>query len=434
MRIEDTDQSRKAPGALEGLLKMLKTVGLKWDEGPYIQSERLEIYRKYAQELVGKGKAYYCFCSPERLEKMRKEQELNKQPTMYDGQCRNQKSKINPATAGQKFEIKKPYVIRLAVPKEGITKFNDIIRGEVEFENKLIDDQVLLKSDGFPTYHLANVVDDHLMKISHVIRGEEWLPSMPKHILLYQAFGWEPPRFAHLPLLLNPDKSKLSKRQGDVAVEDYLAKGYLAESLLNFVALLGWNPGTEQEIFSLAELIKKFDLSQVQKAGAVFNREKLDWMNGEYIKKMSLEDLVKRCRPYFENAKLIEIKKIVKLEQERLKKLSDLPALAEFFFKRPDYPAALLVWRKSDVATTFARLKTLLSFYDTYSGRWTKEGIEKATLQLIQKENLDNGATLWPLRTALSGREASPGPFEIAEILGREETLERIQSAVEKLG
>ncbi len=430
LRIEDTDRTRYVKGALESLLKTLKIIGLKWDEGPYIQSERLEIYKKYAQELVEKGKAYYCFCSPERLEKMRKEQELKKLPTMYDGHCRNQKSKI----------LNHKYVVRLAVPRDGETEFTDLIRGQVKFENKLIDDQVLIKSDGFPTYHLANVVDDHLMKISHVIRGEEWLSSTPKHILLYQAFGWTAPQFAHMSLLLNPDRSKLSKRQGDVAVEDYLKKGYLPEALLNFVALLGWSSAREpdREIFSLPELIKEFSLERISPSGAIFNLEKLDWLNGEYIKKMRPEDLVKRCLPYFEEKVQsaiwrTKLKKIITLEQGRMKKLSDMSNLAEFFFKKPDYPAQLLIWRKSDAATTLARLKTLLTFYDTYKGRWTKEGIENATLQLIQKENLDNGATLWPLRAALAGRENSPGPFEIAEILGHDETLKRLKLALSKI-
>lgn len=448
LRIEDTDRSRYVEGAVEGLLKILTVMGLPWDEGPmlsgkakgkfgpYAQSQRTEIYKKYADELAVKGHAYYCFCSAERLEKLRETQQANKQPTMYDGLCRG----LDKSVIAKNLKNKNPHVIRLAVPKNGITKFKDIIRGEVEFENKLIDDQVLVKSDGFPTYHLANVVDDHLMGITDVIRGEEWLSSTPKHIILYEAFGWDAPRFAHIPLLLNPDKSKLSKRQGDVAVEDYLKKGYLSEVLLNFVALLGWNPGTEQEIFSLPELIKTFDITKVQKAGAVFNVEKLDWMNGEYIKKMPMRELVKKCLPFLQEADYDldkigkeKFEKIIQLEQGRMKKLTDLPQAMEFFFKEPRYDAKILIWKKSDKETICNRLKLLIKFYDTFKGDWSEQGIEEATLILIKKGNLENGPTLWPLRVALSGRDASPGPFAIAAILGQEETIKRLKTAVDML-
>lgn len=442
LRVEDTDRSRYVEGAVEGLLKTLTTVGLNWDEGPmlngkekgkfgpYVQSERTKIYKKYADELVKKGHAYHCFCSSERLEKLRETQQANKQPTMYDGLCRG----LDKSVIAKNLKENQPHVIRLAVPKEGITKFKDIIRGKVEFENKLIDDQVLVKSDGFPTYHLANVVDDYLMKITHVIRGEEWLSSTPKHILLYQAFGWKAPQFAHMSLLLNPDKSKLSKRQGDVAVEDYLKKGYLPEALLNFAALLGWNPGTEQEIFSLNELIKAFDLAKVQKAGAVFNLEKLDWMNSEYIKIAPMNELVKKCLPFLTvvglKADSRKLKKVIDLERKRLKKLADLPAAVEFFFKEPCYDAKILIWKKSNKEITCARLKILCKFYDTYKKEWLQKGTEEATLALIKKDNLENGPTLWPMRAALSGREASPGPFEIAAILGKEETIKRLKTAL----
>lgn len=448
LRIEDTDRARLVEGAVEGLLKILTTVGMDWDEGPmlndkekgkfspYIQSQRTEIYEKYAAELIKKGHAYHCFCSAERLEKLRETQQANKLPTMYDGLCRG----LDKSVIAKNLKENQPHVIRLAMPKEGATKFNDIVRGAVSFENKLIDDQVLVKSDGFPTYHLANVVDDHLMEITDVIRGEEWLSSTPKHIVLYDAFGWIAPRFAHIPLLLNPDKSKLSKRQGDVAVEDYLKKGYLPEALLNFVALLGWNPGTEQEIFSLPELIKAFDISKVQKAGAVFNLEKLDWMNGEYIKKIPVNELTKKCLPYLQESDYNldkigkeKLEKIVRLEQGRMKKLIDLPPAVEFFFKEPKYDAKILIWKKSNQETICNRLKILIKFYDTYAGEWLEQGIEQATLGLIEKENLANGPTLWPMRVALSGREASPGSFAIAGILGKEETIKRLKTAVSLL-
>lgn len=449
LRVEDTDQSRYVEGAVESLLYAIAGMGLDWDEGPYLkkdntvgekgdfgpyfQSKRLDIYKKQAEELIKNNHAYYCFCSSERLEKLRKTQEINKQPTMYDGLCRN----LIPVEVKKKLSAGEPHVVRLAMPKTGTTKLNDLVRGEVEFENKLIDDQVLIKSDGFPTYHLAHAVDDHLMETNPVIRGEEWLSSTPKHLQLFKAFGWTAPDYAHIPLLLNPDKSKLSKRQGDVAVEDYLKKGYLPEALLNFVALLGWNPGTEKEVFSLAELVKDFSLTKVQKSGAIFNVEKLDWLNSEYIKKTPLKELVKLCQPYLKEAGLtsetLPIDKIVKLEQERMKKLSDLPQAVEFFFKLSDYAGGMLVWRKSDQATTVERLERLRLFYDTWQGVWSKEAIEKKTMELIKKENLDNGTTLWPMRVALSGLEKSPGPFDLADILGQEETLNSLKSALEKI-
>jgi len=344
LRIEDTDQERLVKGAQENLIKTLNWIGLDYDEGPkvggkfgpYIQSQRLKLYQQYAQELVKRGKAYYCFCSPERLKKLRQNQIDNRIPPMYDKHCLS----LKPEEVEEKLKNKGPYVIRLKVPSKGVTEFNDIIRGKVEVDNKTIDDQVLLKSDGYPTYHLAVVVDDYLMKITHIFRGEEWLPSTPKHVLLYQAFGWPLPEFAHLPTILNKDRSKLSKRQGDVADEDYIKKGYLKEALINFIVLLGWHPGQgeTEEFFSLKELIKKFDLKQVHKAGAVFDLEKLDWLNGVYIRKMKVKELTKLCLPYLKseigNQKLEinYIEKVVALEQERIKKLSDLPKLTAYFF------------------------------------------------------------------------------------------------------
>lgn len=287
LRVEDTDRARYTEGAVENLLETLEWSGLSDDEGPenngdfgpYYQSQRLNIYHEYIEKLISNNFAYPCFCSEERLAKIREEQIGKKLTPKYDGHCRH-------ISGDELIKRRKSedHVIRLKIPPEGITKVSDIIRGEVQFQNEMIDDQVLLKSDGFPTYHLANVVDDHLMGITHVIRGEEWLISTPKHIILYDYFGWPIPQFAHLPLLLNPDRSKLSKRQGDVAVEDYRKKGYLPEALLNFVALLGWNRGDDEEIFSLEELIADFSLERVNKSGAVFNIEKLNWMNGIYIR------------------------------------------------------------------------------------------------------------------------------------------------------
>lgn len=449
VRIEDTDQTRLISGAVEGILTTLERCALRWDEGPffkkgrlvekgrcgpYTQSKRLSIYRHYVNELLGREGAYFCFCSQERLEALRREQQLKKQPMKYDGRCR----RFSASEAKNLLAEQPQPVVRLKVPTAGQTIFTDIVHGQVSFENSLIDDQILLKSDGFPTYHLASVVDDHLMKISLVLRGEEWLPSAPKHLLLYQAFGWETPQFAHVPLLLNEDKTKLSKRHGEVAVEAYLKRGFLPEALINFVALLGWNPGTEQEIFSLQDLVKQFSLEKVQRAGAVLNLSKLEWLNGHYIRQMPIDKLTEACLPYFkkETGELYsktKMSKIIALERERLKKLSDIAEATEFFFTKPRCAPPLLIWKKSDRETALARLKRLKNWFDDWPTGWTAKNLEKATLEMIRRENLDNGATLWPMRAALSGREASPGPFDIAAILGKRETIERLKQAADGL-
>lgn len=386
LRIEDTDQARLVPGATESLLNTLHLFDLDSDERPVVQSERLSIYKKYADELVTAGYAY------------------------RDGDA-----------------------IRLRVPKEGSTGFDDIIHGTTSFENKSIDESVLLKSDGYPTYHLANVVDDHEMKITHVIRGDEWIPSTPKHILLYRAFGWEPPQFAHLPLILNPDRSKLSKRQGDVAVEDYLKKGYIPEALINFVALLGWNPRADQEVYSLDELIAGFDHKKINKSGAVANFEKLDWLNREHLRRLPVEEVVRRASawvPSFEG-----ITKAIPSELERIHRLDELPDAVAFYLTDDlAYDPKLLIWKKSDAATARARLQRMEKFFIMYSGPFDAHALEEALKTLIADEKLGAGETFWPLRVALSGRAASPSPFEIAAVLGKEKTLARINKAYEQLG
>ncbi|MEA3272913.1 MAG: glutamate--tRNA ligase, partial [Patescibacteria group bacterium] len=301
---------------------------------------------------------------------------------------------------------------------------------------------VLMKSDGFPTYHLANVVDDHLMKISHVIRGEEWLSSTPKHIILYDAFGWDAPVFAHQPLLLNADKSKLSKRQGDVAVEDYLDNGYLPEALFNFLSIIGWNPTSNREVFSLKELIREFELGDVNKGGSIFNLEKLDWLNGYYIRQKSLDEFTELCIPYLKSAGLLKgrinkiwLKKVLSLEKNRVKILSDIPHLTEFFFKKSlRYEAKMLVWKKSNKGETKERLKKLVDLLSKIAEKdFTEKKLENKIKNLIDKENLGMGDTLWPMRVALTGREKSPGPFEIATVLGKKKVVERIKTAIKKL-
>lgn len=452
LRIEDTDRERFVPGAIENLIRSLNWAGINSDEGvvlsqngenveqvgqngPYIQSEKLETYQKYANQLIEEKKAYYCFCSKERLEELRKIQEVNKQPPGYDGHCRNlslEEAKLRIAN-GEK------YVIRMKMPKEGTTKFTDLIRGEVEFRNELVDDQVILKTDGFPTYHLAVVIDDHFMEITHAIRGEEWLSSTPKHLVLYDMFGWQPPQFAHLPLLLNADKSKLSKRQGDVAVEDYRNKGYLPEAVINFVAFLGWNPGTEKEIFSLDELVQEFSLERVSKSGAVFNLEKLDWYNKEYLKMIDENRLLDLCKPLLEEKYKISnsqfsISKIIALERERATTLVELAENLRFIFEDLPYESEILVWKKDTRDGTKNKLQELYNYLSNFSVQdWTKKKMEQKVGEWIKEKNYGVGDVLWPMRVALSGQKNSPGPYEIAEVLGKEKSLERMQVGIKKL-
>lgn len=440
LRIEDTDRKRYVEGAIENLLKTLEWAGITIDEKPVIQSERLEIYKKYADQLLKEGKAYYCFCTPERLEEMRQESLKEKKAPLYDRHCLD----LSEEEIKKNLENKVSYVIRMKIPRGEFVEINDMIRGKVSFKTDLVDDQVILKSDGFPTYHLASVVDDQEMKITHVIRGEEWLPSSPKHILLYRYFGWNMPEFAHLPLLLNPDKSKLSKRQGDVAVEDYIKKGYLKEAIINFVALLGWNPGegNTQEIFSLEELIEKFDLKKVHKAGAVFDIKKLDWINGEYIKKISIDELYQKSLEFLPSplAPLPQageedyeryIKKVLAIEQERLQKLSEIGESNKFFFQDVDCDKDMLRWKEMPddiLRASLTKSKDILE--NITEENWTRENLEKI---LMEESKDDRGSLLWPLRAALTGEKKSPSPFDVAWVLGKEESLKRLEKALAKI-
>lgn len=456
LRIEDTDQKREVTGASKELIKTLLKIGLPHNEGPileknkiiekgnfgpYFQSKRINIYQKYAQQLVKEKKAYHCFCAKERLDQMRKEQQNKKLAPKYDRHCLN----LTDKEIEEKISNNEKSVLRFKIPEINEVICKDMVKGKVKFKTNDLDDFVILKSDSFPTYHLANIIDDHLMKITHVLRGDEWLPSLPKHLLLWQAFNWESPQYAHLPLLLNPDKSKLSKRQGDVAAEDYLNKGYLPEAILNFVALLGWNPGqgSEKEIFSMDELIEKFDINKVNKSGAVFNVEKLDWMNGLYIRKMNLDDLTKKCLPHlekwFEENKIENkratdhIKKIVQIEQERLKKLSDITQNIKFFFCDDlKYDSKKIVWKKSNPKDTKKNLELSLELMNNISKQeFTKENLEQKFKELIEKEKIGAGDILWPLRYALTAEEKSPSPFEVAWTLGKDKSIERIRKTID---
>lgn len=450
LRIEDTDRVRFVEGATENIVESLFWASIPPDEGvtldsdgsltqvgekgPYVQSERLEIYKQYAQQLIDQGNAFYCFCTKERLDELRKVQQLNKQPTGYDGHCKT----LGKEEAQAKLDANESHVIRLNMPDEGTTSWNDMVRGEVSFENVLIDDQVLVKADGFPTYHLAVVVDDHLMEITHVFRGEEWLSSTPKHVVLYNMFGWEAPTHAHLPLLVNEKKQKLSKRQGDVSVYDFREKGYLPEALVNFVAFLGWNPGTDQEIFSLPELVDAFNFNNVNKAASVFNLEKLDWYNKQWMKKLSLEDLAERARPFFRDAKLEtgswKLEDLMRIGMDRATTLADIPGNVAFILQQPQYNASMLVWKKADAADANEKLNKISKILaNIEADSWTEEGIQEVIMPWIKENELGNGNTLWPTRVALSGLEQSPGPFEIMAVLGKDRSLQRIGEAIEKL-
>lgn len=465
LRIEDTDRMRLVPGGMENIMRTLSRVGLKYSEGPvfegdkiveegsygpYIQSQRLKIYQDHALELVKNGWAYRCFCAPERLDSLRAEQEAAKKPLRYDRLCltRPKKETEEKLSRGDRF------VIRQRMPDTGETEFEDLIHGKIVTKNEVLEDHVLQKADGYPTYNFANVIDDHLMRISHVIRGEEFISSTPKHALLYKAFGWNLPKFVHLPLLLNADRSKLSKRQGDVAVEDYLKKGYLPEALLNFVALLGWNPSGEQEIFTLKELIKSFEIEKVNKSGAIFNLEKLDWLNGMYLRALTPAKLLRVAAPFLINAGLLKknlrsfivsetnksiknkkLAKLLTLEQERIKHLDELPeAIKNFLTDKLEYDPAILVWKKSTKEIAKERLEKLAEMLGGLSRlSWKEAKLEVIIKKWIEDNKYSNGEVLWPMRVALSGKEASPPPFAIAEVLGSKSTLERIGEAVAKL-
>ncbi len=420
IRIEDTDRTRFVEGSEARILASLKWLGIEHNEGPdiggpfepYRQSERLEQYKKYAEELVGKGHAYYCFCTSERLEEMRKKQEADHKPPMYDGLCKA----LDPKEAKKRVVGGQKHVIRLNVPDAGATVFTDLIRGEISFENALIDDQVILKSDGFPTYHLGVVVDDHIMKISHIIRGEEWISSTPKHILLYSFFGWETPVFAHMPLLRNPDKSKLSKRKNPVWVADYKAKGFLPEAIRNYLGSMAWSYPDGRDIFTTEEMIAAFDLSQIKTTAPIFDQEKLRWINGEYIRKMESSTLVSLISKFFDG-KYDEalIQKILSLVVERMKTLAEFESLAGFFFGRPTEFERPVKKELVDI------VKNALSACD-----WKHDSMEQSIRELSEKAGMKARDVFMELRLAVTGKTVGPPLLESLEILGREEALARL--------
>ncbi|HMB26320.1 MAG TPA: glutamate--tRNA ligase [Patescibacteria group bacterium] len=466
IRVEDTDQNRIVPGAVEDLLEVLQWAGIEGDEGPrltkdrkikqtgefgpYYQSKRLDIYHDYIQQLLDKNKAYPCFCTKERLDKLREKQRQEKKPPKYDGFCRN----LSKKEAQAMMDSGAPYVIRFKMPENKNIVFEDLIRGKIVVNTKDMDDFVLIKSDGYPTYHFANIIDDHLMKISHVMRGDEWIASTPKHIMLYEAFDWQPPIFAHLPTLLNKQKKKLSKRDGGASVRDFIDQGYLSQAFINFIALLGWNAGTEQEIYTLGELEKQFSLDNIHTSGAVFDLDKLNWINGIYIRKMTEEEFFKATMPFLAKAGLAKekdsqvkiiktgevvkpsyIKKILGLEQTRIKRLEEISEATEYFFMdKLEYEPKKLIWKKSDQKTTIDCLNKMIRFLDNMSEQeFNLKKLKIAVFDFIEKNSWDNGTALWPMRYALSGRDRSPDPFELADALGKEKTLNRLKTALKKL-
>lgn len=466
IRIEDTDQSRLVPKALENLLRVLQWAGIEGDEGPYLtkdgkikekgdlgpytQSKRLEIYKQQIQVLLDKNKAYYCFCPKQRLDDLREDQRKNNLPPKYDNFCRD----LSKKEAQAMLDAGTPYVIRFKMPENRDVVFSDLIRGEIKVNTKDLDDYVLIKSDGFPTYHFANIVDDHLMKITQVMRGDEWIASTPKHVLLYEAFGWQPPQFAHLPILLSKSKKKLSKRDGDTSVQDFIDQGYLKDAFINFIALLGWNAGTEQEVYTLSELTKQFTLDNVHKAGAVFDLDKLDWINGIYLRKLSADEFYEKCLPYLLKAGIVTVKKesleinstgekvkpsyvkdILSLEQSRIKKLDEIAEAVKFFFDQElTYEAKDLIWKKSDKKTTLTSLKSLVTLLQqTDESSFDAEKLKALISDFMGKNSIDTGSLLWPMRFGLSGRAKSPDPFELAGAMGKEKTLKRLDAAIKKL-
>ncbi len=446
VRIEDTDRERLVPGATEAILDSLRWLGLNWDEGPeaggdygpYFQSERLDIYHAHAQKLKEEDNAYRCYCSPARLDEMRKEQARRKEPPRYDRRCRN----LTEEERIKQGDAETP-VVRFKIPLGETVTFNDEIRGEVTFETDVLDDFVLLKSDGFPTYHLANVVDDHLMEISHVLRAEEWLSSTPRHQLLYRALGFDPPIFAHLPMILGPDRSKLSKRHGATSLSEYRDQGYLPEVMLNFLALLGWALDDKTELFTRQDLVRHFSLERVGKTGAIFNSDKLAWMNGVYIRQLSSEEFTERALPFLERDLSLEIPRplprgyvvhILPLVQDRAKALGDLAELADFFFvEEVQYVAQDLAPKKmslEDTAKALAVAKGSLGELSTFR----QEELERLLRALSEELGIKTGQLFGALRVAVTGRTATPPLFQTMEVLGKERCMSRLAKATELIG
>ncbi len=442
LRIEDTDQERYVEGAVDVIYNTLRLTGLNWDEGPdiggpvgpYIQSQRMGMFKDYALKLIESGHAYYCFCDKERLDEVKKIQEASHIAPMYDRHCRN----LSKEEVQEKLDAGIPYVIRQKMPLEGTTTFHDEVYGDITVENSTLDDQILIKTDGMPTYNFANVVDDHTMGITHVVRGNEYLSSAPKYNLLYEAFGWEVPTYIHCSPVMKDQTTKLSKRNGDASFEDLLAKGYLKDAVVNFIALLGWAPKGEQEIFSLDELVKEFDISGISKSPAIFDPIKLKAINAAYIRKMTPEEFLEYITPYIRQTvkrEDIDLPLLASVLQPRTELFTDIPEQVDFIDELPDYDTSMYCHKKmkTNEETSLEALKAILPVLEGIDD-WTVESIHTALFDLIAKLGVKNGWLLWPLRTAVSGKQFTPGGgVELCAILGKEDSIARIKKGIEKL-
>lgn len=441
LRIEDTDQGRKVEGAVDVIYETMKECGLNWDEGPdiggdfgpYVQSERLPMYKGYAEDLVKLGGAHYCFCSECEIEAQRKEAESLGISFRFDDPCKH----LTEAEVQEKLANNEPYVIRQTIKNVGETSFDDEVYGHIEFDGDLLDEQILLKSDGFPTYNFANIIDDHTMNISHVVRGNEYLSSTPKYNLIYDAYGWDRPTYVHVPPVMKDEHHKLSKRNGDASFQDLVAKGYLPDAIINYIALLGWSPETEQEIYTMEELIKVFNVARISKSPAIFDIDKLTWMNGMYLRNMDEETYFETVRPYLEKAihGPYDLKEIAKIIQPRIDTLNQIEESVDFFDTLVEYDLEMYKHKKMKTTQEIA-LKSLLEVKPVLENldSWTMDTLHEELLALPKKLEMKNGQVLWPVRTAITGKQFTPGgAIEIAFILGKEETLRRIQVGIERL-
>ena len=444
LRIEDTDRERYVEGAVDIIYRTLEATGLVHDEGPYkdkgygpyIQSERQAsgLYLKYAKKLIESGDAYYCFCDKDRLATLKTSVgEDGKEITMYDKHCLH----LSQEEIQANLDAGKPYVIRMNMPTEGTTTFVDELYGKITVENKELDDMILIKSDGYPTYNFANVIDDHLQEITHVVRGNEYISSSPKYQRLYEAFGWEAPKYVHLPLITDENHKKLSKRSGHSSYEDLVEQGFLPEAIVNYIALLGWSPEDNQEIFSLDELIKNFDYHKVNKSPSVFDITKLKWMNGEYIKAMDNEKFYEMARPYVKAVikKDLNLETIMDMVKTRIETFPEIGDMIDFFQELPEYSPEMYTHKKmkTNSENSLEILKELLPILEE-TDDYSVQGLHDTVFEYIKKKEIKNGQALWPLRTAVSGKQMTPaGAFEIMEVIGKEESLERIKKGIELL-
>lgn len=443
LRIEDTDQERFVDGAIEIIYRTMAKAGLIHDEGPdkdggygpYVQSERMKtgIYMKYAKELIDKGEAYYCFCDRERLASLKTEVVEGKEISVYDKHCLG----LSREEVQANLDAGKPFVIRQNIPNEGTTTFHDELYGDITVENSELDDMILIKSDGFPTYNFANVVDDHTMHITHVVRGNEYLSSSPKYVRLYDAFGWQVPVYIHLPLITDENHKKLAKRSGHASFEDLLERGFVTEAIINYIALLGWSPEDNREIFTLQELIENFDYRRISKSPAVFDIVKLRWMNGEYIKSMDFDVFYVMAEPYLQEALPggLDLKKIAAMVKTRIEVFPDIAEMVDFFGELPEYDVAMYAHKKmkTDTASSLEVLREVLPILEAQED-YSNDALYQALSAYVEQKGCKNGYVMWPVRTAVSGKQMTPaGATEIMEILGKEESLRRIRKGIELL-